>query len=99
MEHVVGMEGRENAFHTIAIGDRGDDGRRLYLGVIVGHHQSDVVLWRFGLVYQHELCRTEKAYLPNHLAANATCRSCNKYLLALQKVAHALHVDLYLVAG
>ena len=98
MEHIVGTECGEDAFHAVAVGNRGDDGIRFNGRIIVSHHQADVVLRSFGLVYQHQFCGMEQTYLPNHLAADTTCRTRDEYLLTFKKVAHTLHVDLYLVA-
>ena len=97
MEDVIRPKGRENAFHPVAIGYRGDDGGCFNGGMIVQHHEANVVLRRLSLVYQHQLSRFKQADLSNHFRPDTSSRTGYQYLFATQKVTNALHIYLYLV--
>ena len=71
----------------------------LNVGVLLGHHQADVVLRCLGLVDEHHFCGMVDGNLAHHLRTYRACRACDHHLLAAKECADAFHIYLYLVAG
>ena len=99
MEDVVGAERAEDFLHAVLLADGGDHGMCLNVGVLLGHHQADVVLRCFGLVDEHHFCGMVDGDLAHHLRTNRACRTRYHHLLATEEGADALHINLNLVAG
>ena len=78
VEHVVGTELLENRLHPLLFADVRHDGVYLRFRPLFLHQQANVVLRRFGLVYQHHFGRFERGDLPHHLAADAARRTRNQ---------------------
>ena len=67
MEHIVGLEASEDILHTLLLTDGSDHSLCLDMRKLLGHHQTDVMLRRLGLVNQHHRSRLELSHLPHHL--------------------------------
>ena len=98
VEDVVGAERAEDFLHAVLLADGGDHGMCLNVGVLLGHHQADVVLRCFGLVDEYHFCGMIDGDLAYHLRTDGACRTCNHHLLAAEECADAVHIHLYLVA-
>ena len=97
MEHVLGPELVEDGVHARLTADGGDHRVRIDIGILLGHHQPDVVLRRLRLVYQHHRCRLTSGNLTDHLGADGACRTRDEDTTAAEHLTHRLHVDLDLL--
>ena len=66
MEDIVGAKGAENLLYAVAVADTRHDGFGLDIGPFVLHHQSDIVLRRFGLVDENHSLWLIGGNLPYH---------------------------------
>ena len=94
MEHVVWAELTEDCLHAVLLADACHHGVGDDVGIVLFHHQTDVVLWRLCLVYEHHLCGMIDSYLSHHLAAYRASRTGDEHLAAAEQLAHTVHVDL-----
>lgn len=90
MEHVVGTVLREYHIHTSFLAYRHDNGLCRDVGVLLCHHEADVVLGCFGLVDEYQLCGLELGYLTYYLAADAACRTSDEHVLSLELVGYKI---------
>ena len=95
MEHVVWTIFLKHLVHSPLSANTGHNNLSFDVGKILRHHQTNVMLWCFRLIYQNHTCWLIDSNLAHHLRANGSCRTCNQHLLSFQQFSNTLHVHLY----
>ena len=99
MEHIVGLELPEDLLHAVSLANARHHRLSLYLWIIVGHHQPDVVFRRLSLVNQYHCLRLILGNLLHQFAADAASSTSNQDAATAEQFTHCLHVHLDLIAG
>ena len=99
VEDILGAMGLENLLHAHGVGDVSDDGVCLDGGVFAGHHESNLVEGRLGLVDENHLGWIVEGNLAHHFGTDAAGGAGDENAFAAEEVGHGGHVDLDFGAG
>ena len=99
MEHIVGLELPEDSLHAVSLANARHHRLSLYLWIIVGHHQPDIVFRRLSLVNQYHCLRFILSNLSHQFTADAAGSTGNQDTATVEQFTHRLHVHLNLIAG
>ena len=99
MEDIVRTEGAEDALHAGAAADAGNHHLRVHLRELAGHHETDVVLRGFRLVYQEHFGRFERRHLTHDFHADRAGGTGDKDAFPGEHFLYGLHVHADFLAG
>ena len=94
MEHIFGAELTEDGIHTRHAADGGYHDVGIDMGILLGHHQPQVVLGRLCLIDEHHRCRPTGGNLTDHLRSDGACRTRDEDAATAEQLADGLHIDL-----
>ena len=97
MEDVFRPVFSEYLLHVPLVGNAGDNGEIIDVGVFPGHHKPDVVHRRLGLVDENHPGWLEPGHLADHLGADRAGRSGDEDAFSGQQGPYGIHVHLDLV--
>ena len=92
VEHVIWTECTKHSIHSMGMTDARHQSLRWDVGEFVLHHQPNIVLRSFCLVYQHQGGRFQFCHLTHDFRTDGTSTTCDQHTLTFQEFAYGFHI-------